>query len=60
MDLNRSLLHLTLMLELKSDGLFSLRHILDASKNLETHSMDDVMYGKTNLVIFDQFVNTFI
>ena len=44
---------------LNLNQVFCSRCILHAFKNLEMHSMDDVMYGSTNLVVFDQFDNTF-
>ena len=57
-DLKQSFKYLTLRLELKSNGILSSRCFLLAIKNLDMHSMDDMMYGNTKVVICDQFDNT--
>ena len=57
-DWSHSLKHLTLRLELGSNGFLYSRCFLLALKNLEMHLMDDVMYGNIKVVIFEQFDNT--
>ena len=57
-DSNHVLKHLSLRFELESTGFLYSRCFLLAIKNLAMHSMDDVMYGNTKVVIFGQFSKT--
>ena len=58
-DSNHSLQHLTLRLDLIQMASFSSVYFFHTFKNLIMHSTDDVICGKTKLVLFDQFDNTF-
>ena len=52
-DSNLSCKHPTVRLELESNGFLSSRCFLLTLENLENHSMDDMMYGKPKVIIFD-------